>query len=103
MIVAILVEAGWELLENSPMIIDRYRSVTAALGYSGDSVLNSMADIGWMLAGFLVSRRLPVRWTVAVALAFELFALWSIRDNLALNIVMLVWPIEAIRAWQSAM
>lgn len=98
---AILVEAGWEILENSPIIIDRYRAVTMAFGYSGDSVLNSVADIGWMTLGFLLAARLPVRATIAIAIAFELLTLAVIRDNLTLNVLMLVAPVEAIRVWQA--
>ena len=98
---AVLIEAGWELLENSQWIIDRYREATMALGYNGDSVLNSMADIGWMALGFAVARRLPVAATVALAVAFELLTLAVIRDNLTLNVLMLVAPVEAIQAWQS--
>lgn len=100
LLLAIAIEAGWEILENSPMIIDRYREATIALGYSGDSVINSLADIGWMTAGFLLARRLPIAATVAVAAGFELLTLWLIRDNLALNVLMLVWPIESVRLWQ---
>jgi hypothetical protein len=100
LVLAVAIEAAWELLENSPMIIDRYREATIALGYTGDSVINSLADIGWMMAGFLVARRLPVAATIAIAACFELLTLWLIRDNLALNILMLVWPIESVRIWQ---
>ncbi|HEX8241405.1 MAG TPA: DUF2585 domain-containing protein [Allosphingosinicella sp.] len=98
---AVLIEAGWELLENSSFIIDRYREATMALGYSGDSVINSAADVGWMVVGFAIARRLPVWATLALAVAFELLALWIIRDNLTLNVLMLVAPSDAIRAWQS--
>ena len=98
---AVLIEGSWELLENSPIIIDRYRAGTAAVGYSGDSILNSMADIGMMVIGFALARRLPVWWTVAIALFFELLALAVIRDNLTLNVLMLTWPIDAIRVWQA--
>ncbi len=100
LLAAVLIEAGWELLENSQFIIDRYREATMALGYNGDAVINSAADIGWMVLGFAVARRLPVWGTVALALAFELATLVAIRDNLALNVLMLVAPVDAIRAWQ---
>lgn len=97
---AVAIEGAWELLENSPVIINRYREATIALGYSGDSIVNSLADIGWMTIGFLLAARLPAWATIALALAFELLTLALIRDNLTLNIVMLVWPIDAVRAWQ---
>ena len=100
--VAITVEAGWELLENSPLIINRYREATIALGYTGDSVLNSMSDIAMMALGFLFASKAPMRLTIAMALAFELITLWIIRDNLTLNVLMLVWPIDAIKVWQGA-
>ena len=97
---AVLVEGGWELLENSPLIIDRYREATVAVGYSGDSILNSLCDIGWMAFGFWVAGRLPAWATVALAIGFELMTLVIIRDNLTLNVLMLVWPVDAIRIWQ---
>ena len=100
LLAAVAIEAGWELLENSQYIIDRYREATMALGYNGDSVINSMADIGWMMLGFLVARRAPVWLTVVLASSFELLTLWTIRDNLALNVLMLVAPVDAIRVWQ---
>lgn len=98
--IAVAFEGFWEVLENSPVIIERYREVTISLGYVGDSIVNSMSDIGWMTAGFLLAGRLPVRASVALAIAFELFTLIMIRDNLALNVLMLVWPVDAIRQWQ---
>jgi hypothetical protein len=101
LLAAVLIEAGWELLENSQFIIDRYREATMALGYNGDAVINSAADIGWMVLGFAVARRLPVKATGALALAFELATLLVIRDNLTLNVLMLVAPVDAIRIWQS--
>lgn len=98
--IAVVVEAAWEIVENTPMIIDRYREVTVSWGYTGDSVLNSISDIGWMIVGFLAASRLPARVSVTLAIFFELFTLWAIRDNLTLNVLMLFWPLEAVRQWQ---
>ena len=100
-LIAVGIESGWELIENSPIVIDRYRSVTMALGYVGDSVLNSLSDISCMMIGFAIARRLPVWATITLALTFELLTLAVIRDNLTLNILMLLWPVEAIRHWQA--
>jgi hypothetical protein len=100
---AVVIEAGWEILENSRFIIDRYREATIALGYTGDSVINSLSDIGWMIIGFLLARRLPVGATIVLGIALELIALWAVRDNLTLNVLMLVAPVDAIREWQSGM
>ena len=97
---AVLIEAGWEILENSPIIIDRYRTVTISLGYYGDSIFNSLGDIVFMAAGFLLAWRLPVRVTVIGTIVTELILLWWIRDNLTLNIIMLIHPVEAIKNWQ---
>ncbi|MGE6741505.1 DUF2585 domain-containing protein [Allorhizobium pseudoryzae] len=97
---ATLIEAAWELLENSPIIINRYRSATMAIGYEGDSILNSAMDTVFMALGFLFAARMPVRVTVVVAILFEIFTGWLIRDNLTLNVLMLVWPVEAIKTWQ---
>ena len=98
---AVMIECGWELLENSNFIIDRYRAGTIALGYTGDSILNSMSDIASMIGGFLLAWRLPVRAIVALAVTMELFTGFLIRDNLTLNVIMLLHPFEAIRDWQS--
>jgi hypothetical protein len=100
---AAALELAWELLENSPAVIDRYRQATLAVGYSGDSVLNSVADCGWMLLGFYAAHRLPWKVTLGAAIAFELLTLWIIRDNLTLNVLMLVSPIDAIKEWQAAL
>ena len=100
--IAVAFEGMWELLENSPIIINRYRAVTVSLGYNGDSVLNSLSDISFMVIGFLIASRIPARWSLVLAIAFELFTLAMIRDNLTLNVLMLVWPIDAIRLWQAA-
>lgn len=100
-ILMILLEAGWEILENSPIIINRYREATLALGYCGDSILNSMSDIVCCILGFFVAKLLPVWATVLLFVGLELFVLWAIRDNLTLNILMLIHPVEAIKHWQS--
>jgi hypothetical protein len=99
--IAVLVEAAWEVAENTSMVIDRYRAVTVSFGYSGDSVLNSMGDIGCMIVGFLVASRLPWRVSLLLGVSFELLTLYVIRDNLTLNVIMLFWPIEAVRQWQA--
>ena len=98
---AMLIEAGWEVIENTPLVIDRYRSTTAALGYNGDSVVNSVSDILMMALGFLAARKLPVWATILLVLALELIPLLVIRDNLTLNIWNLVAPNPAVQAWQS--
>ncbi len=101
-LIALAVEAGWELLENSPLIINRYREATIALGYAGDSVLNSLSDILMMTLGFLFAYRVPMRVTVAAIIVMEVgCALW-VRDNLTLNVIMLIHPVAAIKAWQMA-
>jgi hypothetical protein len=100
--IAVALEASWELLENSPLIIERYRSVTSNFGYAGDSIVNSAADIVWMSLGFWIAARLPWQASVALGVAFEIFTLVTVRDNLTLNVLMLVWPVDAIRVWQGA-
>lgn len=100
---AAFIEAAWEILENSPIVIDRYRTATMAVGYTGDSILNSGMDMVSMIAGFLFAARAPVWLTVTIALVFEVLTAFIIRDNLTLNVVMLVWPVEAVKIWQSAL
>ena len=100
-LVALVVEAAWEVLENTPLIIDRYREATIALGYSGDSILNSVSDITVMALGFWAARRLPVWVSIAVVVLLELVPLFAIRDNLTLNVLMLVAPSDGVRAWQA--
>lgn len=99
---AVLLEAAWEVLENTPMVIDRFRAVTANFGYAGDSVLNSGADLLWMAFGFWLALRLPVKVTVTLAVIGELVAGYVVRDNLTLNVIMLLYPIDAIAQWQAA-
>lgn len=98
---AVALECAWELVENSPAIIERYREATIALGYTGDSILNSLSDIAMMGLGFLLARKLPVWASVVLVLALELIPLHFIRDNLTLNIWMLLAPNEWVRAWQA--
>lgn len=99
-ILAVAAEAGWELLENSPIIIERYRQGTIALGYTGDSVLNSMSDIVCCAIGCMLARRLPVWMSVVLFIVVEVALAILIRDNLTLNVIMLIHPVEAIKQWQ---
>ncbi len=101
-LIAILLEAGWELLENSPIIINRYREATIAQGYIGDSILNSSCDVLMAALGFSLAARMKLRVTLAAILVLELGCLLWVRDNLTLNVLMLVYPSETIKAWQSA-
>ena len=97
---AVMLEGVWEILENSPVIIDRYRAVTIAQGYIGDSILNSVSDIIMAAIGFVIAWRLTLIQSVAVVFLTGLVMLALIRENLTLNIIMLVWPLDSIRAWQ---
>ncbi len=100
-VIALAIEAGWEVIENTPMIIDRYRATTAALGYTGDSVINSLSDISMMAIGFFAARKLPVWASILLLIMLETIPLFVIRDNLALNIVQLLAPNPALQAWQA--
>ncbi|TAA63953.1 DUF2585 domain-containing protein [Shinella sp. JR1-6] len=97
---SLVLECAWEILENTDMIINRYREATISFDYFGDSVINSSADILAMVVGFFLAARLPVWASVAIIVVFEATTTWLIRDGLALNILMLVWPLEAVKAWQ---
>ena len=98
---ALLLEVAWELLENTNWAIERYREATIAIGYTGDSVLNTISDVAMMTVGFLLARTLPLWLTVAIALALETAALVAVRDNLTLNIWMFLLPNDAVRTWQA--
>jgi hypothetical protein len=100
--IAVSIEAAWELIENSELVIRRYREETAALGYHGDTIVNSLGDILVCGLGFLLAQRLGFRRTFAVFVLTEVALAVSIRDNLTLNVVMLIYPIEAIKEWQAA-
>ncbi|BCJ89326.1 UPF0314 protein [Terrihabitans soli] len=101
LVLALGIEASWEILENTDMIINRYRAATISLDHFGDSILNSVSDALMMALGFFMAARLPVWSVIALAVIFEIGTAYMIRDNLALNIVMLLWPLDAIREWQS--
>jgi len=98
----VTIEALWELVENSEFVIRRYREETAALGYQGDTIVNSLGDIVICGLGFVLARRLGLRLTAALFVATEVALAILIRDNLTLNIVMLIHPIDAIKEWQAA-
>jgi len=100
--IASAIEVGWEILENTPWVIERYRSATMALGYEGDSIVNALGDVGCAMIGFLIAARVGWRWSLGLLVGLEVLLLVTIRDNLALNVLMLVWPVEAIKAWQTA-
>lgn len=100
-LIAVLMEMAWEIFENTPFIINRYRDATAANMYTGDTVLNSIGDMLSAMLGFYLAWKLSWKWSVAIVLFIELILLILIRDNLTLNILMLVHPVQAIKMWQA--
>lgn len=101
LLIALAIEATWEVIENTPFVIDRYRETAAALGYSGDSVINSVSDMLMMCVGFFAARKLPAWASVLLLIALEVVPLFVIRDNLTLNIWNLLAPDPAVQAWQA--
>ena len=101
LVLAVLIESSWEVLENTDFVINRYREATISLDYYGDSVVNSVMDITAMIAGFALAARMPVWVTIALAVVIEMSLAYWIRDNLALNLLMLIYPLDAVRRWQA--
>ena len=101
LVAAVLLEASWEIFENTSFTIERYRTATIALSYYGDSVLNSVCDILFCVAGFFMASYMRVWMAIALVVAMEVGVALMIRDNLLLNIVMFIYPMEWIKAWQS--
>lgn len=101
LLTALGLEAGWEIVENTPVIMERYRQTALAAGYFGDSVVNSIVDTFAMAAGFWSARQVPAWFSVCLVLGLEILLAIGIKDNLTLNIIQLVHPIDAISAWQS--
>jgi hypothetical protein len=100
LVLAVLVEASWEVVENTDFVINHYREMTISLDYYGDSVINSVMDILFMVLGFYMAAYMPVWLTVLVAIGLELFVGAMIRDNLTLNVLMFLWPLDSVLQWQ---
>ena len=100
-VLAVLLEAAWEVFENTQFVINRYRAATISLDYYGDSILNSMSDIVSMMVGFWIARRAPLWVSVGLVIVLEVMVALIIRDNLTLNILMLIHPIDAVKVWQT--
>ena len=102
LVLAVAIEASWEVIENTDFVINHYRELTISLDYYGDSVINSVSDILFMVFGFFVARWFPVWLIVLIAIALELFVGFMIRDNLTLNVLMFVWPLDSVLHWQQS-
>lgn len=100
LVIAVVMESIWEIIENTDFVINRYREATIALDYFGDSIINSTADIFFMSLGFMMASRLSVIASLSIVVASEVMLAFVIRDNLLLNIIMLIYPIDAIKEWQ---
>lgn len=100
LVLAVAIEASWEVVENTDFVINHYREMTISLDYYGDSVINSVSDVLFMVLGFFLAARLPVWLTVVLAIALEVFIGAMIRDNLTLNVLMFLWPLDSVLQWQ---
>ncbi len=101
LLIAVLLEVSWEVVENTDMIINRYRAITISLDYYGDSILNSISDTLAMILGFFIALKIKARYTFILFILMELIVGYIIRDNLTLNIIMLLYPLDAIKTWQN--
>lgn len=101
LLVAVIAEVSWEIFENTPMVINHYRQQALAVGYTGDSILNSVFDVLWMVLGFIIAYKVPVKVSIFIVIAMELFVLYFVRDNLTLNIINLIYPFEFLNKWQA--
>jgi hypothetical protein len=102
LVLAVVLEAGWEIIENTNFVVERYRAATISLDYFGDSIVNSVGDTVSMMIGFGLARQIPVWASVATVVVIEIALIYLIRDNLFLNVLMLIYPLDGIRAWQGA-
>ena len=100
LVLAVAIEASWEVVENTHFVINHYREMTISLDYYGDSVINSVSDVLFMVLGFFLAARLPVWLTVVIVIALEVFIGAMIRDNLTLNVLMFLWPLDSVLQWQ---